>query len=237
MRFTPFDDPTLEIWAMNDHHNVLPRVDVLFEPHYAEVIRAEGHWDSLTRLTIPIFMQQHFDEIPTSVAYPLEQIAQRYTLNGRLKPALTSTAAMMLAVAVDVEPRPASLHLYGLDMARDGEFDGQREAAAFWIGIATARGITVELQAYSDVLWCQYVYGYEDQAQRVEIDRLKERRAYVKANRELALTREREALEAAKGFTGEQREQCLARASEAHDAAARFDGALQNVEYCLKRAL
>jgi hypothetical protein len=179
VRFAPWGDPSYEIWGLNDQINTMPRIDVLFEIHAPEVIKSEGHWDRLKTVTIPVFMQQHYDEIPTSVAYPMDLVQQRYTIPGCERPFLTCSASLMLAVAVESQPTPSRIDIFGVDMAQDSEFSHQRPSCEFFIGVAHGKGIQLSVQSSSDLLKAPFVYGFEDEKMTVFKSQVTERRKWL----------------------------------------------------------
>ena len=213
VRFAPWNDPTWELWGLNDQPWTMPRIDVLFEIHYPDVIKAEGHWERLGKLDIPVYMQQKFEEIPRSVAYPLAEVAKRYTLAGCEKPYLNCSAAYMLPIAIDSEPTPSEIALFGVNMEQDTEFSHQRPGAEFWIGVAVGRGIKVSVQSTSDLMKVRYLYGFEDEPLSVFKQQCAERRKWLQDNLNVAM----------------QKEQA------AHEERLQYLGALSDIEHITKR--
>lgn len=213
VRHAPWNDPTWELWGLNDQPWTMPRIDVLFEIHTPEIIKVEGHWDRLKKLDIPIFMQEHYPEIPNSRAYPLKEIAERYTLKGCEKPYLNCSAAYMLPVAIDSDPTPSEIALFGVNMEQDTEFSHQRPGAEFWIGVATGRGIKVTVQSTSDLMKVRYLYGFEPEPINVFKEQIAERRKWLQDNLN-AVT---------------QKEQ------QAHEERMQYTGALADIEHIAKR--
>lgn len=141
----PIGDPAVEIWSMNDCWQFLPgdAARLWFEMHDREWFtgpnRPEGHLEWLRKAPMPVFMPEAHEDIPSSVAYPEEQIvadlgARRY---------FTSTLAHMLALAChDLKPKD-ELHLFGVDLMTDSEYGAQRPCAEYWCGRLEAKGVTV----------------------------------------------------------------------------------------------
>lgn len=179
VRLAPWADTSYEIWGLNDQAWTMPRIDVLFELHSPDIIKAEGHWDRLKTLNIPVFMQQHYEEIPASVAYPMDLVAQHLTVTGCDRPFLTCSASLMFAVAILAQPKPAVIDVYGVDMAQDTEFSHQRPSCEFFLGVAHGAGIKLSIQASSDLLKAPHIYGFEDEKQGVFKQQVFERRKWL----------------------------------------------------------
>lgn len=202
VRLAPWNDPTWELWCLNDMPWTQPRCDVLFEIHRPEVIKAEGHWDKLKALTIPIYMQERYPEIPTSIKYPLDYVQQRYTVPGRDRAFLTCSASQMLAVAVDSVPTPAAISLFGVDMLMDNEFGWQRPSCEFWLGVCVGRNIALTLQPQTDLLNTRFIYGYEDEKQAVFDQQLNEREKWLQDQVQIAVNQESAAKETRLQYAG-----------------------------------
>lgn len=213
VRLTPWADTTIEIWGLNDQPWTMPRVDVLFELHKPDVIKAEGHWDRLKELKIPVFMQEKYPEIPSSVEYPLAMVRERYTVAGCDHPYLTCSASLMMAVAIESLPTALTLDVYGVDMAQDTEFSHQRPSCEFWMGVAYGRGIKLSVQQSSDLLKTSFLYGYDEEKQTVVRAQQKERHAYLVGQMNAAA----------------QKEQA------AKDEKLQYIGAVADIEHVLKR--
>lgn len=138
----PFADPTAEIWTMNDAHVWIPRADRWFELHSESVFRSlsrrtAGYVDFLRQFRGPVYMQDAFMDMPTSVRYPLEYMVQKY---GRV---FSSSFSWMLAMAI--EEQYTRIEIYGCDLASNTEYAEQRESTGYWIGLARGLGIEVFL--------------------------------------------------------------------------------------------
>lgn len=213
VRLAPWNDNSWELWGLNDMPWTMPRIDVLFEVHSPEVIKTEGHWDKLGKLDIPIFMQQHYEDIPNSQPYPLDEIRQRYTIPGCDKPYLNCSASYMLPVAIDSKPTPSEIALFGVNMEQDTEFSHQRPGAEFWIGVALGRGIKVSVQPTSDLMKVRFLYGFEDEPLVVFKQQIAERRKWLKDNLDAAHQKE----------------------MAAHEERLQYTGALADIEHMQKR--
>jgi hypothetical protein len=167
----PFGDTTFDIWIMNDLYRLVPRWNRLFEMHEVERIKmdkergtlsAEGteHWKHLCSLPgpdsdqfCPVYTQEKLAEIPASVALPVEEMVGE--LGDRY---FTSTPAYMMALAI--LDGYEEVHLYGIDLLEESEYQYQRPCLEYWLGVARGRGIKVYIPKQSALLKANYVYGF-----------------------------------------------------------------------------
>lgn len=163
----PFTDPSIEVWGLNELWKYVPRWDRWFELHDDETLgvtkrdQTEGeqkrHLDWLRQQPPekPIYMQPQFCDgrFPGARPYPLEAMIGRF---GRY---FTSTIGYMVALAI--EEGFDWIGLYGVDLASDQEYPGQRPNTEYYIGIARGMGKTVEIAKTSALLKAGSLYGYE----------------------------------------------------------------------------
>jgi hypothetical protein len=183
----PYNDPDIEIWIMNDMYDFAPRWDRLFDIHMIDEIktrksRGEGkqlHYEMLKTLGKPVYMQEHFDEIPASVKYPLDSIVEKYwTPAMGDKIFLTCSVAHMMALAI--YEGYEEIQLYGIHEAVDDEYSCEMPSVLYWLGVAYGKGITVKISPESPLMKGYFVYGYEDakdalfqKQMQFDIDRMK----------------------------------------------------------------
>lgn len=172
----PFNDDSFEIWGVNELYKVVPKVDVLFELHDYEMLankdRNPAHLEWLRQAKIPVFMQKHFDDIPSSVPFPLDDITDEF---GRY---FTNTISYEIALALQLGFK--EIHLYGVDMATNSEYGGQRPSVEYFLGVAVGRGVKVHIPAQCDLLKTAYLYGFEDKSSTLMAVRMKARLAELK---------------------------------------------------------
>lgn len=177
----PFDDQTLELWGLNSLYPFLPRYNRWFELHPKEHVqknlpRAElqqrglNHWEWLAKQPgpdspdfHPIYMQEHFEEIPASVKWPREEINQwtRKMFGPQAEiDYFTSTPGEMVATAI--YEGYGEIHLYGVDLLQSEEYAYQRPGCEYWLGIARGMGIKVVVPRQSALLKADYVYGFTE---------------------------------------------------------------------------
>lgn len=162
----PYDDPTWEIWGINELWKYLHRWDRWFELHKRDVFAHEGNRDQAAHVAWlqqqgperPIYMLEQSADIPASVPYPLQAMAERF-FPGQPRAYFTSTISYMLALAI--AEGFDEIALYGIDLASDIEYAQQRAAAEYLIGVARGMGRTVTIAPGSALLKCEGLYGYD----------------------------------------------------------------------------
>lgn len=176
----PFEDAAWEIWGVNELHKYLPRWDRWFELHAREVFASEGNrnqeqhvaWLQAQPAGKPIYMQRVYDDIPASVAYPLDAMIARFCPE---RPYFTSSIGYMLALAIAegrderFQPMPGEtpvgrIGIWGVDLAADSEYGEQRPQTEYLIGLARGLGIEVIVAEQSALLRADHLYGYEQRA-------------------------------------------------------------------------
>ena len=69
----PYSDPSWEIWGLNDHWNIVPRATRWFEANNG-ACRTSGRIEWLKKAPIPVYMEDHYEDIPMSIKYPFDEI-------------------------------------------------------------------------------------------------------------------------------------------------------------------
>jgi hypothetical protein len=129
----PHNDPSWEMWGMNNAYTNVPRRTGWFEIHpikfadgkyfrrkllrpgvfeWSNEFRGqpmEAYIKDLAGLDVPVYMQQHWDAIPKSVPYPLQDITSRF---GNY---FTNSVSYMIALAI--MQGATEIGCYGVDMA------------------------------------------------------------------------------------------------------------------------
>ncbi len=180
------------IWGLNELYKVNPMVDAhwdrwfdIHDPRSSISTRDADNVKWLGAQTKPIYMVQHYSDIPASVPYPLKEI-----INFWESRYLTNTITMMILLACmegryrqdvyengirihrkgDVEDQDKAfgeMHIYGVDMAQDSEYSQQRPSCEAAIGFARGLGIKVWLPPTSDLMATPFVYGFEGDGQQL----------------------------------------------------------------------
>lgn len=94
----PVDDPSWEIWGLNQLYRHIKRADRWFDIHknwHEETVPGTDYVGWIRDCGIPFYMADRVPELPTSVRYPIERIIARYEVDY-----FTSTIAFMVALAV-----------------------------------------------------------------------------------------------------------------------------------------
>jgi len=164
VQHAPWHDPSWEIWAHTSVNRMCRRVDRWFELHPPHVFRAEAtkgakhgrqDWYGwLKGLKEPVYMQEHYPEIPTSVRYPVERVLTEFPRY------LSSTVAWMIALAITEGVH--TIGLWGIHFQTGSEYAEQRAGAEFWLGVALGRGIQIKIPEACPILKEPAdLYGYE----------------------------------------------------------------------------
>jgi hypothetical protein len=166
LKLAPFNDPEFEIWGMNQLYLEIPKADRWFEMHGRDVLvpetnpdidkRNPDHLEWLKKTEIPIYMQEHYPDIPASVKFPVDEIVAKYGVD-----MFTSTVCYMLTLAI-LEGFE-EIHLFGISMAIKGEYERERPGVDAWVMFAKGMGIKVFLPPQCDILKKRGRYGYVEQ--------------------------------------------------------------------------
>jgi hypothetical protein len=151
----PVSDPSWEIWAcspwmqgrMTPRSEGIPGFDKFFEIHWDNQFydsERETFLPWLRECGKPVYVFEDL-EIPTQVIYPKKRMEDQH---GRAF--FTSTIAWMLALAID--ERPAQIGIWGVDMAGDSEYGGQKFGCLHFIALARLLGIEVVIPKASELL-------------------------------------------------------------------------------------
>ncbi len=166
----------LEIWGLNESHvwswmKKWTRWFQLHPKHYwirdTASRGAKGHYGWLKQdHGLPIYMQHHYEDVPNSIAYPLEEAI---ALTGKVKQGFeavkyyTSTLPYMIALAI-LEGFQR-IEMYGFEMAAGDEFVPQKACAEFWMGFAAGKGLEVYIPEACSLL-SGPLYAYQGQGPR-----------------------------------------------------------------------
>jgi len=134
-----------------------------------------GHYEWLKQEhDFPIYLQYWNEEVPSSVAYPLQEISDLFFKNfykgdKKIK-YFTSTFAYMMGVALlegrqkdkpDVKPFDR-IEIYGFELSDEIEYVKQKACGEFWIGMALGMGVEVYTPPNNQLLWSG-LYGGNEQ--------------------------------------------------------------------------
>ena len=191
---TPFDDPDFEIWTLNEAYKLFDKAknfrmhrcfaiddyngqlvavpgngaDLWVEIHDVEnspTKKIKEHVDFLRTCPVPVYMRKKYREIPSSIAFPYEQIQDWLKQRGHVGYRFfTNSISWMIALAIYLEYK--EIHIYGVDMAQDegvtttSEYALQRPSCTYMIGVAE-KYATVYVPPSSDLFLCNKLYGFE----------------------------------------------------------------------------
>lgn len=172
----PFDDQSWEFWGVNNLYLSLPakKFTRWFEiheitKHENNLFKRRGNFDFRGQpvnqylsqlaafsdeLNIPIYMRQHWPEIPKSIPYPLQSILANF------RPYFTNTVSWMIALAIFEGFK--EIGIWGVDMAVGSEYNHQRPSCEYFIGIAEGRGIKVTIPDEADLLKTRFLYAFQE---------------------------------------------------------------------------
>lgn len=156
MKMAPFEDDGLEIWAhamcINRQPENLKRWDLMFEMHKPN--KWLNRVDELNTGGKPVIMQDHYEEVPASVAYPIDEVLSHF------RRYFTNSISQMVALAIIRGYH--EIALFGVHLATDSEYAYERPNLEYFLGQAEARGISLWIPDEAYVLRSQYLYGYEE---------------------------------------------------------------------------
>jgi hypothetical protein len=162
LKLAPVNDPSFEVWGLNDMFTVLPRADRWFEMHPRQVqensiVRnsKQNYLEWFKNTKIPVYMQEKFEDIPSSIKYPLDEMIRKFGVE-----LFGSTVDYEMALALSEGYK--EIYIYGVDMAVNEEYSQQRPSLYFWIGIAMGMGVKVFMPDGCDLLKSYFKYGYEE---------------------------------------------------------------------------
>lgn len=187
----PWDRNDAEYWCWNEVGSLkddrpgywAKRVDLLLQMHASPIWRnhnnlnhgrqqkledgsfSNSHYDWLQRPhEYLIYMQEHYDDVPSSVKYPLDEIISallpniKREVNGRVEQVRHFTSSTAYAIALAIYQGAKQIEIYGVEMTSDTEYVRQRDGVTFWLGIAIGKGINVV--THSPLFLNNKLYGY-----------------------------------------------------------------------------
>lgn len=166
---TPWDDPTWELWAHSSCRMKCKRQpDILFDLHPPELWKHPkkkfwdpSYYDWLKVNHIPIYMQDHYPDIPSSLRYPFETMITEFP-----RGYMTNTSVYMIALAL--MQGVTHLGMFGCQYQSDTEYGPQRGSMEYWCGLAEGRGVHVLIPPGSDLLnKPSLLYGYQSHPEGV----------------------------------------------------------------------
>jgi hypothetical protein len=168
--WAPFGEEGIEIWSCNELHNQ-PYIDMgsvtgwlQLHPKWSFTTEHDAnHWEWLQQEhPFPIYMQMVYDDIPSSVRFPLQEI-QKGLINierGEFLIKKLFSSSMAYAVALALFKGFKRIEIFGVEFILDAEYAYQREAMSYWLGKADGMGVEVWMPQQCSLLQ-QPLYAYE----------------------------------------------------------------------------
>ena len=128
----------------------------------------------MAEIGMPVFMQSHHKEIPSSVPFPKAFVEADLPDGLGLYKTSCPAWELGLALALGFE----EIHMYGIDMAQETEYAEQRNCVEFLLGIAVGRDVKIYVPKTSDILCCWGQYAYGNQGDVIAA-KLKERHVWL----------------------------------------------------------
>jgi len=161
----------VEIWTCNEIHGE-PWIEdanatAWFQLHPKWSFtrgHSHNHWEWLQEEhPFPIYMQQVFDDVPSSVKYPLREIQKEliHIVRGEFPIKKIFSSTFDYAMALALKDGFERIELFGIEMLMEGEYVYQREAMSFWLGKADGMGVDVWMPEDCSLL-VQPLYAYEE---------------------------------------------------------------------------
>ena len=163
---TPFGDDTVEIWAISTAvvREGFERADRVFEMHPRRYWGNLNVQERLNDFKGPVYMQDHYEEIPNSVKYPYDEVREKFYLPV-MGDNLFVTTTMVWMLLLALHEGYTDISLYGVHMAHETEYSYQQSSCSWVLGII--HGWILEGKPYklyihedSELLKARYEYGY-----------------------------------------------------------------------------
>ena len=167
--WAPFGE--IEVWGMNLLHNrpwfKTKDVTRWFQMHPKWIFTQDNvhkHWEWLQKEhPFPIYMHMVYDDIPSSVKYPLREIQNNLTniVRGETPVNKIFSSSFSYQIALAIHENFERIEIYGVSLLSISEYAYQRESLSYWMGKADGLGIEVWLPETCALL-IHPLYGYEE---------------------------------------------------------------------------
>lgn len=182
---TPFNDPSYEIWGLNDSYELLSdsqlrRISRWFELHGDTALtrsrRPTEHWQRLSALGergVPVYTLFDLPEVVAAIRLDLVPLVA-------IKDYFACTCAYQIALAIC--EGATTIELYGTPFLGPREALVERPCVEWWLGFADGKGVTTKVHHdYTHGLGRHsYRYAADDPNERLDVLR------FVKYERDLA---------------------------------------------------
>jgi len=161
-----------EVWGCN--YMVNPELNMLFQMHGDSFVKARFVAHYLEHPPkVNVVMQHAWDEIPTSVPFPMAEHINYFGFDRMLRdqqnnarPYHACTMSYMMALAIMMECYNP-IHLYGVDFYAELRHEStyERPSVEFYMGFGLAKGLTIDIPKSSRLMTTsdnhRQVYGLE----------------------------------------------------------------------------
>lgn len=146
-----------EVWAFNSAA-CTRKVDAAFQMHQ-EVDWGGGFYRRwLKTTTVPVYMRERHADIPSSIAYPFDDIFEMVAnVRHTDEPLRYFTSSIAWAIALAVHQERPRIYVYGIELY-NREYEEQKDCFAFWLGFAGGRGIDLNIRC-ADNIFDKPLYG------------------------------------------------------------------------------
>jgi len=162
------DEYVYDIWGISATANMeqVKRLDVAFEMHPKRYWGQQMVMERLKEFPGRMIMQDHYNEIPNSEAYPRETIKDKYYLDA-MGDNLFVTNTMVWIILQALEEGYTDISLYGVHMAHETEYAYQRSSMSWVLGIIhgwilDGKDYKIWLPEESQILRAEYEYGFDE---------------------------------------------------------------------------
>ena len=122
----------------------------------------------LNALRVPFLAPFKYEEIPSSIAFPLEAVVKKFGL-----PYFTNTICYMIAYALLQGAK--EIETYGVNQAGSHEYSEEKGGVEYWLGVAIGMGVKVtvhgnqsQLMKYKGRYGNSMLYGYLQNYQEIQ---------------------------------------------------------------------
>jgi hypothetical protein len=182
MKQAPFEDETFDMWGVSSltENPECKRLDRTFELHPRRYFGQLPVMVRLSKYKGPIYMQEHFEDIPNSVAYPREEVKAMFYLDAMGENLfVTNTITWMILLALYEGYQ--DIALFGVHMAHDTEYRYQAPSCSWALGIIqgyilSGKPYTLHIPDESELLKARYEYGFDEPSElMLEMDTRRKR--------------------------------------------------------------
>ena len=166
----PWEDESFDIWVVNEWVTAewCKRYTASIDIHWEEIYtdprfdREGKYWQWLKQAHgKPVYMQKVDPDVPDSVEYPLKEINRLFlsNLTYQDRPVKNFRSSISYCIALALYLGYEQIDIYGVELVGI-EYKGQAQNFAFWVGLATGRGVRVNAYC-SQGTFLAPLYDYE----------------------------------------------------------------------------